>query len=160
MNSRRGANEYSQTAYFIWNLLWLQVGMLLYGDYLLEEVKLGPLELNYAQSSRCFVALMGVFAFIGILSAWNNRTAFQVAANVLLPMEIYTAVSCLERWHPAVPASGWSGRRKKWREEFLDYEDGSSGTEEDDAAYRRQACEIDAGEGAEREMEKYMVYLK
>ena len=102
MNSRRGANEYSQTAYFIWNLLWLQVGMLLYGDYLLEEVKLGPLELNYSQSSRCFVALMGVFVFIGILSAWNNRTAFQIAANVLLPMEIYTALSCLERWHPAV----------------------------------------------------------
>ena len=349
MNSRRGANEYSQTAYFIWNLLWLQVGMLLYGDYLLDEVKLGPLELNYSQSFRCFVALMGVFAFIGILSAWNNRTAFQIAANVLLPMEIYTVLSCLERWHPAVrvlfaAACGvivWylaaffrsrkriplrkrlrlaylSGRvaaalflsvflalslpallpaekgavpasmdfaddevwtleaqaetigmlrdsvweeldtkerlevlqtvanvecaylglpympqvaaaecrddilgqydyaertivfnlshlphkngpemlnallhecqhayqfacveiyqaageeyrdltgfrvfwqAEKWREEFLDYEDGSSGTEEDDAAYRSQACETDAREGAEREMEKYLEYL-
>ena len=48
---------------------------------------------------------------------------------------------------------------EKWREEFLDYEDGSSGTEEDDAAYRSQACETDAREGAEREMEKYLEYL-
>lgn len=99
---RKKASEYTLIAYCGWNLFWMWLGMRLYVEHLMTRVKIGPLDLNIDQSNLLFFVLMGLCELTGMFSAWYNRTGCQIAANILFPLEIYTALAYFERWHPAV----------------------------------------------------------
>lgn len=101
---RKRAVEYTLIAYCGWNIFWAWLGLRLYEEHLMTRLKIGPLDLSSAQSNLIFCVLMCLCTITGLFSAWNNRTGCQIAANILFPLEIYTAFAYFERWHPAARA--------------------------------------------------------
>lgn len=95
----RSTNEYSFGKFCFMTWLLAMIIIRWYMGSMFINLKLGPLLLDTDMSANILIVFLTVFYGAGaVLTMDRNRTKFQLAANVLLPVEIYTVIAYFDVW--------------------------------------------------------------